>query len=313
MRPDAPTHTGPPLPPALALHPTSPPGLSREVWTVFRHEFRALLLSTRTLLPMLVYGGFGALSMLGFVKAANSAQAQLDEMGGPEAAGGTLQQAGEEVIGKALEMVGWATSGDVAEIFRDRVPLLELFFFVLASYFLPLLVALVSFDQFSELSTRGARFALLRVRRMGYFVGKALAAAVSVWAFLLAMWLVVVAVTSVRGGVEVLPYAVREGLRFWLLMCVLALPYLAITALISSFVRPRIAFVGTLGAWIGLSLGASIVSRTAPALLVIFPWQHAPKLIVRWMPALLGGVGALLVIAAVVYTAAALYVRRRDV
>lgn len=301
----------------------------REITTVLRHEFRTLLLSFRALVPMGIYAGFGALAMLIFMKIANAANEQFQALGGEEATGGSLKEAAEQMIGGALRFAGWGQEGDIAEIFRDEVPLLIVFFFVLASYFLPLLVALVSFDQFSELSTRGARFALLRVSRLAYLVGKSLAAIGTVCVFLLAMWLVVVVVVGVQGGVEVVPKAVGEGARAWALMTVLSLPYLSLTAIVSSVVRPGVAFVGVMGLWIGLSIGSFVVGSALPRffahrghetigaavgkLSVLFPWESAPGLISRHGPTLTQSVINLVLLGLIGYVLAALIIRRRDV
>lgn len=276
-----------------------------------------------------IYAGFGALSMLIFMKIAGAANAQFQAMGGEEATGSSLQSVAEQTVGGALRFAGWGNEGDIAEIFRDQVPLLIVFFFVLASYFLPLLVALVSFDQFSELSTRGARFALLRVRRLSYLAGKALAAAATVSVFLAAMWLVVVVVTSVQGGAEIIPRAIKEGARGWLLMTVLSLPYLALTALVSSIVRPGLAFVGVLGLWIGLFMGSLFVGSFIPHYLeergqeglaakveklsVLFPWNSASNLLSRHGATLTQGIVNLLLLALIGYVITGVVVRRRDV
>jgi hypothetical protein len=235
----------------------------------------------------------------------------------------------QEIVGRVLGWVGWGDTGDAAEIFRDRVPLLLLCFFVLASYFLPMLVALVSFDQFSELSTRGARFALLRVRRGAYFAGKAAAAAATVVILLGLLWTGVGLVAGLRGGPDQWVPCAREALRYWLLMCVLALPYLSLTALVSALARPAMAFLATLGAWFGLWLGAKAVDWMIPALLqrhgfdglaaqvrrllVFVPWQHAPRLISRDTGTVLSGALPLLALSALGFLAAFVLVRRRDV
>jgi hypothetical protein len=250
---------------------------TEQAWTVLRHEFRDLFLSLRTLGPMVVYAGFGALAMTLFLKASAALREKAHETGLSDA---QLQEGVEKALGEVLAFVGWGDVGTGAEIVRDHVPLAELSFFAMASYFLPLLVALVSFDQFSNLSTRGARFALLRVRRWSYFAGKALAAVASVAGFLAVMWAVVIVATVRDGGASEAWYAVREGVRGWGLMCVLALPYLALTALVSSLARPGLAFVATFGAYIGISITNALVHNSMPepvakVVLVAFPWEHA--------------------------------------
>lgn len=306
---------------------TAPQSPLSEGWTVFRHELRQFLLRPRTLLLMAVYAGFAALAVRIMLFVSQGARAQLEAAGTEGIPQEEIDRVVEEGVGQALALLGWGTVGDAAELFRDQVPLLVLFFFLLASYFLPLLVALVSFDQFSELSTRGARFALLRVRRTTWLGGKALAAAGSVALFLAVMWVLVVAVATTRGEAPV-GAAVREGLRAWALMSVLSLPYLAVTAWVSSLARPRVAFLGVAGAWFFFSVGSWLVQTVIPYLLtnagmpgpaeavrrlvVVFPWSHAPALISRHDPTLWRGVGALLIIAAAWYAIALWVVRRRD-
>jgi hypothetical protein len=197
---------------ATASAPLPAPSAAREVLTVFRHEFRALFLSGRTLLPMLVYAGFGAIAMYLFLKAETAAAERAAALGvGPK----EIEESLATTLGAVMKFVGWGDEGVAAEIIRDHVPLLILFFFALASFFLPLLVAVVTFDQFSDLSTRGSRFALLRVRRWAYVAGKSLAAFASVAGFLLAMWVVVVGITLSRGAPAQAFDAVVEGLRAW--------------------------------------------------------------------------------------------------
>jgi ABC-type transport system involved in multi-copper enzyme maturation permease subunit len=320
-----------PGPAAAAESITAPRGPSspiREAWIVGRNEFRYLLLSLRTLAPMAIYAGFAALAVYAYLYTANRAREEAIANIG-EGAAEYLTQKSQDITGAVLEFVGWGTKGDAAELFRDKVPLIVVFFFAISSYFLPLLVAVVTFDQFSELSTRGARFVLLRVRRGSYVAGKAVSAVAAVAAFLLVMWLVVVGVSIAHDGTETAPYAVREGLRGWALMLLLALPYLSVTALISSFVRPGLAFLLTLGAWVAMWIGGGIVNTLLPwmlnrwgfpsaadaerHLLAIFPWHHAPKLISRDGATLASGAGALLLLAAIGYLLTWFVVRRRDV
>ena len=301
--------------------------MGRDVATVFRHEFRALFLSGRVRVP------------LAFLEAKST----LTRLVG--ANGASMDRT--TPLEWFLTAFGFGDTGTALAITQAQVPSLITFFFVTASYFLPMLVAMVAFDQFSELSTRGARFPLMKVRRESYFVGKALASVGAVAGFLGAMWLVIVGVTVWRGGLGITWLAVREGGRAWLLMCALSLPYLALTALISSCARPTLAFAGTFAAYVAQwlvkgflkylpELGAYLTRKvtgtsdegwraTAPEkvqsamqwlsdlLMNLFPFQHAPGLVARYVPKVLGASGALLLIALAVYAATGLFVRRRDV
>ena len=286
----------------------------REIATVFRHELRTLLLSPRTFVPMLVYAGFGGLAMHLFLKVADEGQKTAGSLGlAPDKIDANLAEA----VGQVMSFVGWGSYSTGVELVRAHVPLVEVFFFAVASYFLPLLVALVTYDQFSDLSTRGARFALLRVRRTSYYVGKSLAAAGSVVGFLAAMWAVVVAVAMVHGGAAAVGPALVEGVRSWVLMSVLALPYLSVTALVSTLAPPGRAFVATLGAYIAISVLSMLNGRLPEALSAItrqaFPWQHAPSLLSREVGPLSTGVMSLAAIALVLHGATVGLLRRRDV
>jgi ABC-type transport system involved in multi-copper enzyme maturation permease subunit len=294
-----------PSPPVARPRPT----LGAEALLVARFELRQLLGSLRTVWSMAIYAGFAGLALLTMLWSLEKLESEVRERSGGAALPDDFS---EQAAGFLLSSLGWGDEGLAAELIRDQVPLLFVAFFGIASWVLPLLVALVSFDQFSELSTRGARFALLRTRRTGYFLGKAGAAAGAVALLLALMWSLLLGAALWRQSPP-LP-AVREALRCWALMTVLALPYLGLTALVSALTRPAVAFVATFGVWIGLSIGAAWASRSAlPQLAQLFPWSHAPGLIARYAPAVLRSTGALLAIAAVAYGSALLVVRRRDV
>ena len=308
------------------LAATAPPraratGFGGEWWVVFRHEFRRFLWSAWTLVAMGIYGGIaaGILKFFQWIEEKTPLKA-LNEALTPEQR--------QEAIAQALGQAGIANAGDVADYVRDHVPFTYIGFFLTASFFLPLLVAIVSFDQFSELSTRGARFVLLRVRRTTYFLGKAVAAMIAVVAFLLITWVIVAASTAARSPGEELPYVLKEAVRGWLLMSVTALPYLSLTAIVSAFTRPVWAFLLTFGTYVGLFIawliasalpgwleGGALDALAAPArkLHLLFPWEHLAKLISRDTPTVMSGVIGLLLIAAAGYGAALYVVRRRDV
>jgi hypothetical protein len=296
-------------------------GFGGEWWTLFRHEFIRFLWSPWALVPMVIYSGFSAAVLWSFRALAEMTHLkELNDSLSPEQR--------EAVVAEALKKANIGNAGDVAEYVRDHVPLELLGFFLTVSFFLPLLVAVVSFDQFSELSTRGARFALLRVRRETYFIGKAAAGIVAVTAFLFVMWAVACLSTVTHSPSSETYYIIRESVRGWLLMSVTALPYLAFTATVSAFVRPVMAFILTFAGYIGLSIvwliTAQIPDRIQRAgwdslvepsrkILLVFPWDHLPKLISRDTPTVLSGVFGVGLIALFVYGLALYVVRRRDV
>lgn len=298
--------------------------LARQAFVVFTRELRQLLTGPRTLWSLAAYSGASVL-VLALIGLARSDLLRATGADVKELAERHFTAAAKS-LGAVLEFSGWGDVGVATEILRDGVPLALVAFFVGASYGLPLLVAFVSHDQFSELSTRGARWVLLRVPREAYFVGKSAANVVAVSLFLSTAWMLA-AGRSIASG-EAVPVVLVESVRAWAFMCVLALPYLGLTALISSLASPAAAFVATFATWFGLMVGALVVRYWLPGrlvqlgfdslaepsqhLLALFPWHHASGLIARHGPDVVRGIGGLLLLAAAAYGAAFVVVRRRD-
>lgn len=122
-----------------------PAGFAREWAIVFRHEFRRLLLTPRTFVPMVIYGGFACLWLWGFQNIERQIEEKRDQMNMTDDEVATTSR---QALSQGLTFTGWGNEGDAAEIERDHVPVTIVVFFALASYFLPLLVAVVSFDEF---------------------------------------------------------------------------------------------------------------------------------------------------------------------
>ena len=283
-----------------------------EVATVFRVELRRFLRAPRTLWATALYAIAGLGTAFALRKGAEAVIEQA-RVAGVEA--DQLASQSANVLGELLSFAGWGDAGTAQAIVAAHVPFPVLGFFVLASWFLPMLVAIVAFDRFSELATGGARFALLRVRRESWFLGRWLATAAAVSLLLAAMWGVAAVVLARTEGASTLD-VLRESLRDALLMNVLALPYLGLTALVSSLSRPGAAFVSTSLVWIALSMLSTtlpLASGPWPALRWLLPWSWAPKLIAREPLVLAAGVGGLAAIALGLVLAALVLLRRRDV
>jgi hypothetical protein len=283
-----------------------------EVATVFRVELRRFLCAPRTLWPAALYGvaGLGTAAVLR--KGAETITAQAGEAG---VTSDMLASQSAAMLGELLSFAGWGDADTAQAIVEARVPLPVLGFFVLASWFLPLLVAVVAFDRFSDLATGGARFALLRVRRESWFIGRWLSTAAAVSLLLGAMWGAAAVVLTGTGGASGIA-VVREALRDALLMDLLALPYLGLTALVSSLARPQAAFVSTTFVWLALSTLSSALPLADPPwpwLRWLLPWSWAPNLIAREPAVLAAGVGGLVAIAAGLLLVSLVLLRRRDV
>lgn len=122
-----------------------------------------------------------------------------------------------------------------------EVPVIVLFFYKFALFFLPLLIALMGFDQISgELSTRSLRYVSLRARRGSLLAGKVLAQA----AVLLGLTALLNVAVFVYAAATTDAFHVAAGLaamvRFWLLALVYVSAYLGLTALCSALFRTPI-------------------------------------------------------------------------
>ncbi|MFM2153164.1 MAG: hypothetical protein RL199_1599 [Pseudomonadota bacterium] len=287
--------------------------LQTELATVFRLELRRFLMARRTLwtVSLFALAGLGTASLLR--RLSESVVEQAAEAG---IAADALSSTAGPVLGELLSFVGWGDADTAQGLLEAHVPLAVLGFFVLASWFLPMLVALVAFDRFSDLATGVARYDLLRVRRGTWLAGRWLATAAALSLLLGAMWLGVVAVVLSRADGAHIGAILREAARDAVLLDVLALPYLGLTALISSVSRPGSAFVTTTFVWLGLSvLSAALphASRPWPLLRWLLPWSWAPGLIARSPVTLASSVVALVTLALALVTLVHLHLRRRDV
>ena len=240
------------------------PRLARQALVVFSRELRILLTGPRTLWSLAAYCGASVLvlTLIGLARSDLLKTTGTD----PKALADAHLAATAKALGAVLEFSGWGDVGVAAEILRDGVPLALVAFFVGASYGLPLLIAFVSHDQFSELSTRGARWVLLRVPREAYFAGKSAANVAAVALFLSAAWGLAAGRSIVSG--EPVAVVLLESVRAWAFMCVLALPYLGLTALLSALTAPSAAFVATFATWFALMVGALAVRYWLPGRLV---------------------------------------------
>src|SRR6185312_12689348 len=139
------TPSAPTVADSAAIRPVPPVrhGLLHDTRTIAAYEIRALLLSARTWAPMLIYAGFAALALYGYVQAAENARAAAIDKFGPQASS-ALDKNTQEIATGILTRFGWGTEEDVAAIFAAKTPLMLVYFFAIASYFLPLLVAIVT-------------------------------------------------------------------------------------------------------------------------------------------------------------------------
>lgn len=250
---------------APAEHPNTPP-LLRELLVLVTYELRALIFGLRSILFLVIYGGFGAAVGGGFswmvrelekqAVAKNPALAALDR----QAMMAQMLRSDElrEQLGPAIERFGGEAL--LEALARGDLPWVVLVVLLSSTFLLPGLILLVGYDRISEdLSTKFCRFVLQRVRRGTYLTGK-----------LLGHWLVsLLAVIAVHLGLVALGATLVPDFdagrvmaampSIWLGMACFTLAYSAYTMLLSTlFVPPFAALalgaIGLVVMWF-LSLG----------------------------------------------------------
>jgi ABC-type transport system involved in multi-copper enzyme maturation permease subunit len=282
----------------------------RETALVLAHETRRNLRSAKTLVLLILYSLATALSGFAFVTATRKLQEGLGPMTG-----------GQELSAEQLSAM---KMGGLSIIFgKDEallrylagIPLVVIFFFWFTLHFLPLLTALMGFDQISgELQTRSLRFVSLRARRGSVLAGKVLAQAVLLFGLtaIVNLGVFAYAALSTEG------FAVGEGLlslvRFWLLGLAFASAYLGLAALASSLYRtPIFSLLTILCALIGFSiLGFLSRFESLSALAWAVPSHYEEGLYSPQWSRLLPSVGAHCAFAAIFLAAAFLALRARD-
>lgn len=282
----------------------------QETWLVFAHEVRRALRSAKTLVLLILYGLASVMSGIVFVAATRKAQEGLSSLApgaaaDPEAMLKFKMGALSFFFGKEEELLR----------FLAEVPVIVLFFYKFALFFLPLLIALMGFDQISgELSTRSLRYVSLRARRGSLLAGKVLAQA----AVLLGLTAVLNLAVFVYAAATTTPFNVGSGLlamaRFWLLALIYVSAYLGLTALCSALFRtPIVSLLTALCALFGFWLLAILGKFESMSFLRwLTPSTYEPGLGSFDLTQALGSAGAFALFAALFLSLAWAALRWRD-
>jgi len=215
----------------------------KETLIVFEHEMKRSLRSAKTLVLLILYSLATVISGLVFIAATRGFQEKLS---------GALQ--GQEIPADAmselkLEGLKAIVGSNEAQIqYLASIPLIVLFFTWFALRFIPLLTALIGFDQVSgELQTRSIRFVTLRARRGSLLTGKVLAQV----ALLIGMTAIVNLGVFGYAAATIKDFPVGAGFaamaRFWGLTLVSALVYVGAATLFSCLFRtPLLSFLSAI-------------------------------------------------------------------
>lgn len=207
-----------------------------ETLLVFQHELKRSVRSAKTLVLLILYGLATTIFGLVMVAATRKLQEKLAE---------TLQ--GRELPPEALmelKMGGLSMifgKDDEQLRYLSSMPLIVIAFAWFAMLFLPMLTALMGFDQISgELQSRSIRFVTLRARRASLLGGKVLAQL----ALLVGLTAVINLGVFAYAALSVEGFPAGSGFvalaRFWALTLVYATSYVGLVALCSSLFRTPI-------------------------------------------------------------------------
>ena len=251
---------------ASAAASDAPPML-REIVTVAGQELRSLLLGIRSILVVVLYGGWvaavGAMYLF--------ATAQLEQkLIAEQPALATLDRSAllrealkserfDKEFAPQLEQFGGRRL--VEAVSDGSMPFLLLVILVLSSFALPGLALITGYDRLSDdLHTRYARFVLQRVRRESWVLGRIVGQWVGLWALVVITHVLLVLVATVAAdGFEAGPVW-RALPAIWLGMALFLLAYVAFVALFSALLTPPFAALAVGGmALMGLWLLKVIV------------------------------------------------------
>jgi len=205
----------------------------RETLIIFTHETRRNLRSAKTLVLLILYALATTLSGVAFVTATRKLQEGITSMSGGQAL--PAEQLNE------LKMSGLSMIFGKDETlirYLAEVPLVVVFFFWFALLFLPLLTALMGFDQISgELQSRSLRFVSLRARRGSVLAGKVLAQVALLFGLTAIINLGIFAYAALSTEGFQVGVGLLSLLKFWLLGLVYASTYIGLSALCSTLFR----------------------------------------------------------------------------
>lgn len=212
-------------------------GALQEIGAIWKGETQRALRSGRVLALLVLFVLFVglALAVVGFL--VHQLNVQFDAQlvrGGADAA-----QAQAMAVSAKRQFLAFVITDDVAmQESLAGLPLLLLVVFKLTLRFLPLLIALMGFDQLSgELGPRSIRFLVVRARRDSIILGKALSQATVLAPLLLVSTALMVGVTrALTPDFAAAEVAAWTG-RLLLASAGLSLAYLALTALCSAVTR----------------------------------------------------------------------------
>ena len=243
----------------------------KEVSLVVAHEFKQVLLSVRSVLFFVVYGGISFIVGSSYTRVVSFFDKALAEQLGP-VSGDDLANAGvsatkifSELFEKDPELISVFGGQHVADaLISGQLPVVIFAWLVLSGWFLPSLLLVIGYDRISEdLNGKFSRFVFLRLRRGTYLCGK-----------IFAQWLVAILLIAIVHGILLSLVSSHPSMKtsdvlsgapyIWLGMTLYLLAYISFTAVFSSSFTPPFAALA-LGLICFMGLGIASLSEAVKA------------------------------------------------
>ena len=230
----------------------------RETFVIAGQDLKSALRSVKGIVLLALYAlaslASGAVVVTIQAKIAKMVDSQMGQMASQMSADQVAQAKHKAYLDLVTRFVG----DEKQAAYLISIPVIVFFFFWVSRTFLPLLIALMSYDQIDgEIQTRGLRFVLLRSRRGSVVVGKLMSN--------MALFLGITVLTNVAllvfATLRVPDFSLAESfpplLRFWLLTLPLGLCFVALMSWFSSMFRsPYLALIiGLLAMFVAGILG----------------------------------------------------------
>lgn len=227
----------------------------KEIGAIWQGELRRAIRSPRTLVLVLLYLFFSALTLIAISflvsSVADAASAQATAQGMSEDA---QSQAGSEA---KVKLLAWLFGDDtaLAEALA-LIPIVIPLVFKITLLFLPAYTALMGFDQLSgEIEHRSIRYLAVRARRSSILLGKFAAQATVLVSLILIVDGLTFAAAKVMNPEFEFSLLLPSLLRFWVAATIYSLAYVALTSLCSSlFSLPAVSLIFNLLALFGFWL-----------------------------------------------------------
>jgi len=248
----------------------------QDTWRIARFDLMTAIRTKRALVALLIYlaGALATGAALVWVETEFGDKIQMARTAIDTAA---AMSAFKSDAPKAYEALATLTGGD-EEMARHllHMPLVLLGFFWTTLTFLPLLIAMVSYDLVNgEVNHRSARFVLLRTSRLSLLLGKMLSHGLLFLATTIAANVALFVYAWVRlPAFDLLP-AAGMLVRFWILTVPFGFCYISLAALVSSWIDGAgLSMTVTVGLLIALGiLSSSDVGFLSPSAYKLGLWS----------------------------------------